>query len=153
MRAMQISKPFLVLSVQRLQARTFTRQHQYCSLFMTPETGQFMQNRNYSGRTPTPKCLSSVHLMSPHVTKSHRPSPSVFAYCKRLNIRGRNGLEMRLHVDALTFINTQLSIPMSLHSNHIWTVMSSTCFIFSSSITWQRWLMPLHEALLQEDYP
>ena len=29
---------------------------------------------------PPPVCLPSVYLMSSHVTKSPRPSPSVFAY-------------------------------------------------------------------------
>ena len=43
-----------------------------------------------------PTCLPSVYLMSLHVTKSSRPSPSVFAYCKRSNTGGRKGLGMRL---------------------------------------------------------
>jgi len=43
-----------------------------------------------------PMCLLSVYLTSPHVTRSPRPSPSIFAYCKRSKTGGRNGLGMRL---------------------------------------------------------
>ena len=44
-----------------------------------------MQNRdcysNYSQALP-PVCLPSVYLTLPHMTRSPRPSPSAFAYCK-----------------------------------------------------------------------
>jgi len=37
------------------------------------------------------------HLMSQHMTRSLRPSPSVLTSCKQSNIGVRNGLEMMLH--------------------------------------------------------
>ena len=54
------------------------------------------RNGNYYCPAPFHVCLPSVYLMSPHMTKSPRPSPSVFAYCKRSNTGGGNGLGMRL---------------------------------------------------------
>ena len=41
-------------------------------------------------------CLLPFYLTSPHVIKSPRPSPSVFAYCKQSKTGGGNGLGMRL---------------------------------------------------------
>ena len=41
-------------------------------------------------------CLPSDYLMSSHMTRSPRPSPSLFAYCKQSNTGGGNGLETRL---------------------------------------------------------
>ena len=49
------------------------------------------------GLTP-PVCLPFVHLTSLHVTRSPRPSPAVFAYCKRSNTGGGNGLGTRLDI-------------------------------------------------------
>ena len=49
------------------------------------------------GLTP-PVCLPFVHLMSLHVTRSPRPSPAVFAYCKRSNTGSGNGLGTRLDI-------------------------------------------------------
>ena len=40
-------------------------------------------NVTISDQAP-PLCLPSVHSTSSHVTKSPRPFPSIFAYCKRL---------------------------------------------------------------------
>jgi len=50
-----------------------------------------------TGRWPLPPvCLPSVYLMSLHVTKSPRPSPSVFVCCKQSNTGGGNNLGTRL---------------------------------------------------------
>ena len=66
------------------------------------------QNRNYYGQAPPPMCLPSVHLTSPHVTKSPRPSPSVFAYCKWSKY-----WRWERPGSKTTVIPTQVSIPMS----------------------------------------
>ena len=54
------------------------------------------QNRSYFWQEPPPMCLPSVYLMSSHVTKSPRRSPSVFANCKWSNARNGNSLGKRL---------------------------------------------------------
>jgi len=53
------------------------------------------RNGNFYCRAPPPICLPSVYLTL-HITKSPRPSPSIFAYCKRSNTGGGNGLGTRL---------------------------------------------------------
>ena len=40
--------------------------------------------------------LTCVYLMSPHVTRSPRTSPSTFEYCKQPITGGGNGLGMKL---------------------------------------------------------
>ena len=45
--------------------------------------------------------LPSVYLMSPVLTKSPRPSPSVFAYCKCSKTGGSSDLGTRLEVTAV----------------------------------------------------
>jgi len=62
---------------------------QYHSSFTMPET--------YYSWTLPPVYLPSVYLTSPHVTKSPRPSPSVFTYCKPSKTGGGNSLGTRLH--------------------------------------------------------
>ena len=66
----RISKPFLVLSVQGLEAKTLSRQHQYHC--------HSQHHRLFNTRccgTPPPVCLSSVYRTSLHMTKSSRHSP------------------------------------------------------------------------------
>ena len=55
--------------------------NQYSLHFATPGNWSMWIENCYS-RIPPPVCLSSVYLMSLYVTRSPRPSPSVFAYCK-----------------------------------------------------------------------
>jgi len=43
------------------------------------------------GRALSLVCLPSVYLTSPHETKSSRPSPSKFVYCKQSNTGGGDG--------------------------------------------------------------
>jgi len=54
----------------------------------------------------SPVCLPSVYLTLPHVTTPPRPSPSVFAYCKRSKTGGGNSLGTRLswHLSTLPAI-------------------------------------------------
>ena len=51
-----------------------------------PASSRWTDNRNKSFKffhqAPPSMCLPSVCLTKPHMTKSPRPSPSVFAYCK-----------------------------------------------------------------------
>ena len=51
-----------------------------------PASSHWTDNRNKSFKffhqAPPSMCLPSVCLTKPHMTKSPRPSPSVFAYCK-----------------------------------------------------------------------
>jgi len=49
----------------------------------------------------SPVCLPSVYLMSLHVTKSPRPSPSIFTYWKRSNTGGGNSLGTRLYISCI----------------------------------------------------
>ena len=69
--------PFLYVS-PRAEGQSVHQDH---SLFTTPGTEQPKQNCYVQAWPPVG--LHSVYLMSPHVTKSPRPSPSVFAYCKQ----------------------------------------------------------------------
>ena len=78
--------------VQKLETVTFERQCQYSSLFGRFEADQ-PESLSYNDRAPPPSCLPDVM----HVTLSPKPSPSVFAYCKRSKAWGGNGLETRLH--------------------------------------------------------
>jgi len=84
--------PFF-LSVQQLEARVLARQRQYHSSFTTLGTfksklgvvscwnigahsvGRFGSKQKLLLSGTTAMCLPSIYLMSPHVTKSPRPSP------------------------------------------------------------------------------
>ena len=74
--------PFLVLSVQWLAVRSFARQTINTVRCSQCRGDGSTQNRYYNGWAPPFLCLPSVYLMAPHVTRSPRPSPAVFAYCK-----------------------------------------------------------------------
>ena len=60
-------KPFLVVSVQGLKARAFTRQQQW-------RMGQHEMGTITVGNCPPPHAFPSVYLTSPHMTRSPRPS-------------------------------------------------------------------------------
>jgi len=67
-------------------------------MFCPPAFGIIVQERGsrlFIGHCP-PVCLLSVYQTSPHMTRSPRPSPSIFAYCKRSNTGSENGLGTRL---------------------------------------------------------
>ena len=108
--------------VQKLETVMFERQHQYSSLFGTFKADQrnVCELQCNNDLAPPPSCLPSclldvkkdlkilcralppsclpLHLPDVmHMTPSPRPSPSVFAYCKRSKTGGWNGLGMRLH--------------------------------------------------------
>ena len=73
--------------------RVFVRQHQLP--FVVNDTRvRSKWNRNYYCQEPSPVCLPSVHLTSLQMSKSHRPSPSIYAYCKRYKYRGGNRLNL-----------------------------------------------------------
>ena len=55
--------------------------------------------QNHYSRHITPMCLPSVYLTSLHVTKSPRPSPSIFVYCKQSKTGGGNDLGTRVVYD------------------------------------------------------
>ena len=87
---------FFYLSVWGLYARALTRPHQYHSLFMHRPKDGSTWNGTYYCQVPPPVYLSSVYLTWLHVTKSPKPSSSVFVFCKRSNSGGGNSLRMRL---------------------------------------------------------
>ena len=65
-----MSKPFLVVSVRVLEARSLqSRNNTVCCLWRQEQV-----NVN-CGQAPPPMCLLPVYLTSPHVTRSPRPSP------------------------------------------------------------------------------
>jgi len=75
-------------------------------------------------------CLPSVYLMWSQVTKSPRPFPSIFVYCKRSNSGGRNGLGKRAnckhwHKSVTTHtICISLRTTWSLHGHYMVTTWS-----------------------------
>jgi len=63
---------------QRLEDRVFATQHQYCLIHNNGDG--LIQNINSNSQAPLPMCLPTLSLTDithVHVTKSHRPSPSV----------------------------------------------------------------------------
>lgn len=81
--------PFMYYQSWGMEARMLARLHQCHSSFSLPGV---VQHETGIITVLPPVCLPSVCL----VTKSFRPSPSVYAYRKRSNTGVRNGLGMRL---------------------------------------------------------
>ena len=82
--------------VQGLETVTFEREPHDSSLFSRQEADESkVCELKRSGLALV--CLPSVYLMSLLVTKSPRPSLSVFAYCKRSKTGGERGLGTRLY--------------------------------------------------------
>ena len=68
-----------------------------------------------------PMCLPFVYLMSSHMTKSSRPSPSIFAYPKRSNTGGGNSLGMRLQDNEDMHADEQTSSLLKIYTHCICT--------------------------------
>jgi len=83
----------------------------------TMKSGRLMKSKVKARQHPT-LCLLNV----PHVTKSPRPSSSMFAYCKWSNTGGGNGLVMRL--------SFTLDLTSSVRLAYKWWVY---CFVGRSS--------------------
>ena len=73
-------------------------------------TVQEITSRFLVGHHP-PVCLPSVYLMLPHMTRSPRPSPSVFAYCKRSILEVGTRLDSHMIVTQLHIIKCPAKIP------------------------------------------
>ena len=102
-------------------------------------TSSFLTDSTRKGRRFfTGHCPPCVYLMAPHETRSPSPPPTVFAYCKRLNTGGGNGLGMRLHLCS-TITNATIH---SRYSNYL-IEMSGNEHCLSGNYT--RQLHKLHE--------
>ena len=76
----------------------------------------------------TPLSLPSVYLMSPHITKSPRPSSSVFAYCRRSTTGDGNGLRTRLHNLLACSLGPSLN---PLTRKRVWWLLSNLLAVLS----------------------
>jgi len=82
-------------------------------------------------------CLPFVYLMSSHMTKSSRPSPSIFAYPKQSYTGGGNSLGMRLqdnedmHADEQTSSFEDIYTLPLYASPQKWIILIAGCY-FSS---------------------
>ena len=106
---------------------------------------------NWSHVTPPPVCLPSVNLMSSHVTRSPRPSPSMFYILQIQCTGGRNGLGTRLVASAslypglvqrlfmycrqLAYVFLQLTHSCANHAVHVKQVMMDR-----GKKVWLEWL-------------
>ena len=83
----RISEPFFVPSVWGPEAQALAR-HINNVRHSQHQDSPTWNGNDYSW-VPPPMHLPSVYLTSwwPHVTKSPRPSPSIFAHCKRLKMK------------------------------------------------------------------
>ena len=89
----------------------FARQYPYHLLFMIPGTC-----RHEKGIITVGHCPPRVSSLKPPVlalTKSPRPPPSVFAYCKRSKTGSGSGLGTRLEVTAVGSVTVAMTLPGS----------------------------------------
>ena len=95
--------------------------------------------------------ISQTCLMSPHVTKSPRPSPSIFAYCKWSNTGGGNGLGTGLYKIMLPDdYRTSCEISDADASSIPALLFSYTRLAFSQNLVWKfvNWWVWLQSYLL-----
>ena len=76
-----------------------------------------------------PLCVYHLStLMSLHVTKSPRPSPSVFVCCKQSNTRGGNSLGMRLEFLSSRWLPLVTSeVFGSIHITYVCVLIGTNC--------------------------
>jgi len=93
-------------------------------------------NENYYGQALVPIHLPPSYLMPLQVTRSPRPSPSVFAYCKQSNTGGRNGLGMKLHTHGeilmYCYCLPARCAPDAIDSRYIRNVFKGCCGVQST---------------------
>ena len=104
-----------------------------------------------------PLCVYHLStLMSLHVTKSPRPSPSVFVCCKQSNTRGGNSLGMRLEFLSSRWLPLVTSeVFGSIHITYVcvdWDKPLFFCFLLQTSTSILSFLPPL-KYHLELNYP
>jgi len=93
-------------------------------LTSSPWTNSIRKDFEILRRASFPVCLPFVYLTSWCVTKSPRPSPSIFVYCKQSNTGGGNGLGTRLECRVLITMQHTLIPRLLLSSLLSYTAVS-----------------------------